>query len=111
MGCETGMEDMSDWALEEEPQPAVRDSWGRYMLPKRDETKMRSTFASSKDSGFGKEGKRGKTQIARKQTLLGIGLQEDQGKSKKPERPLAWSIDQKPPLDRNEERMREEKMQ
>lgn len=111
--CETADEDMEDWAIEAEPQTCSKDSWVRMMLPKRDDVpRMRSTFASSKNSGFGDDKSPRRRRGAARKTSEEVSAEAAKAKREKAaEGPRTWALEDKVKPDIEEERQREEKFQ
>lgn len=105
--CDHGEDDaMEDWGLEAEPQPREKDAWARYVLRKKDDSKMRNTFSSTKDSGFGHQRKKGRKISAQKD----LSLSPEKPKQVKVEGPRSWSLEEKHLPDKEEEFLREGKM-
>lgn len=101
-------EDMEeDWALEEEPQPAEKDSWVRMMLPRKDpvRTTSRSTRASYSASSTTSSIGGGR----RRKTTKSLNI-EGTIKEERKAGPRSWDITPKVRIDPEEERHREQKL-
>lgn len=96
-----GEDSMEGWGLEPEPQPASKDAWARMVLKKKEDVKMRTTFNTSKDSGFGVPSKKMRRGKSTKDIL------EQKPKKEKVEVPRSWAIEEKHQIDKDEEIQRD----